>query len=150
MEKLSLDNLLDHMRGAPNSKITLTIKREGVDRPLVISMRRAIVHIEVVKQRMQQGRIGYVRLTEFTEKADAGLKQAVSSLRQQAGGRLKALILDLRNNPGGLIVGEIPPADPALIRGLARTIKLPTSPPADGRQCHRFRCTRRVGVPMTS
>jgi carboxyl-terminal processing protease len=100
---LSLDNLLDRMRGKPNSKITLTIKREGVDRPLVISMRRAIVHIEVVKQRMEEGRIGYVRLTEFTEKADAGLKQAVASLRQQAGGRLKALILDLRNNPGGLL-----------------------------------------------
>ncbi len=103
VQGLSLDDLFDHMRGTPNSKITLTIKREGVDRPLAISMRRAIIHIEVVKQRMEPDKVGYVRLTEFTEKADVGLKQAVKSLRQQAGGKLKALVLDLRNNPGGLL-----------------------------------------------
>ena len=91
------------LRGKPNSKITLTIKREGVDRPLIKSMRRAIIHIEVVKQRIEPDKVGYVRLAEFTEKADTGLKQAVKSLRQQAGGRLKALVLDLRNNPGGLL-----------------------------------------------
>ena len=66
-------------------------------------MRREVIHIEVVKQRMEPDKIGYVRLTEFTEKADAALKQAVKSLKQQAGGKLKALVLDLRNNPGGLL-----------------------------------------------
>jgi carboxyl-terminal processing protease len=103
VQGLSLDDLFEHMRGTLNSKITLTIKREGVDQPLAISMRRAIIHIEVVKQRMEPDKVGYVRLTEFTEKADVGLKQAVKSLRQQAGGKLKALVLDLRNNPGGLL-----------------------------------------------
>ena len=91
------------MRGPPNTKVTLTIKREGVDHPLEISMRREVIRIEVVKQRMEPDNIGYVRLTEFTEQADAALKQAVRSLRQQAGGKLKALVLDLRNNPGGLL-----------------------------------------------
>ena len=66
-------------------------------------MRREVIHIQVVKQRMEPDNIGYVRLTEFTEQADAALKQAVQSLRQQAGGKLKALVLDLRNNPGGLL-----------------------------------------------
>ena len=103
VQGLSLGDLYDHMRGKPNSKITLTIKREGVDRPLIKSMRRAIIHIEVMKQRIEPDKVGYVRLAEFTEKADTGLKQAVKSLRQQAGGRLKALVLDLRNNPGGLL-----------------------------------------------
>jgi carboxyl-terminal processing protease len=56
----------------------------------------------VVKQRKEPGNIGYVRLTEFTEQADTALKLAVKTLKQQAGGKLKALILDLRNNPGGL------------------------------------------------
>ena len=66
-------------------------------------MQREIIHIQVVKQRMEPDNIGYVRLTEFTEQADVALKQAVKSLRRQASGKLKALVLDLRNNPGGLL-----------------------------------------------
>jgi carboxyl-terminal processing protease len=103
VQGLSLQDAVDKMRGLPNSKITLTIKREGVEKPLEVSMLREIIHIQVVKSRMEPDNIGYVRLTQFTEQADAGLKQAVKSLRQQAGGKLKALILDLRNNPGGLL-----------------------------------------------
>ncbi len=103
VQGLSMDKMLGQMRGKPNSKLTLTIKREGVDRPLVFTMRRKIIHYQVVKQRMEPGNIGYVRLTEFTEKADAGLRRAIRSLRSQAGGKLSALILDLRDNPGGLL-----------------------------------------------
>ncbi len=103
VQGLSLDDLFEHLRGPPNSKITLTVKRKGVDQPFQIPMRRAIIHVEVVRQRLEPDKVGYVRLTEFTEKADGALKQAVKSLRQRAGGRLKALVLDLRNNPGGLL-----------------------------------------------
>jgi len=103
VQGLSLENVVDKMRGLPNTKINLTIGREGVDHPLEISMRREVIHIQVVKQRMEPDNIGYVRLTEFTEQADAALKHAVQSLRQQAGGKLRALVLDLRNDPGGLL-----------------------------------------------
>jgi carboxyl-terminal processing protease len=99
----SLDDLFEQLRGPPNSKITLTVKREGVDQPFQVPMRRAIVHVEVVTQRLEPDKIGYIRLTEFTEKADGALKQAVKSLRQRAGGKLRSLVLDLRNNPGGLL-----------------------------------------------
>jgi carboxyl-terminal processing protease len=66
-------------------------------------MQREVIHLQVVKRRMEPDDIGYGRISGFNEQVDAGLKQAVKSLRQQAGGRLKALVLDLRNNPGGLL-----------------------------------------------
>jgi carboxyl-terminal processing protease len=81
----------------------LTIHRDGVDKPLEIALIREKITIQVVKQRMLSDDVGYVRLTQFTEQADAGLRKAVQQLRTESNGKLKALILDLRNNPGGLL-----------------------------------------------
>ena len=114
---LSPEDALDQMRGPPNSKVTLTIKRGGANRPREISMRREVIHIPVVKQRMEPSNIGYVRLAEFTEQADAALKQAVKTLRQQGGGKLRALVLDLRNNPGGLLDQAVAVSGDFLARG---------------------------------
>jgi carboxyl-terminal processing protease len=100
---LSLNDAVDHMRGAPNSKITLTIKREGDDKPLEIGVVREIIKIQVVKARMEPNDIGYIRLTQFTEKADSGIRNAVKDLKTKSGGPLRAMILDLRNDPGGLL-----------------------------------------------
>ena len=100
---LSLNEAVDRMRGPPNSKIVLTIKRQSVDKPLEVALTRETIKIQVVKSRMLPDNIGYVRLSQFSEQADAGIKQAVRNLRQQAGGKLTALILDMRNNPGGLL-----------------------------------------------
>ena len=73
------------------------------DAPVEVTLVRETIHIQVVKSRMEPNDIGYVRLTQFTEQADAGIKQAVKALKQQNGGKLRGLILDLRNNPGGLL-----------------------------------------------
>ncbi len=100
---LSLNDAVDRMRGPPNSKIVLTIKRQNVDKPIEVPLIRETIHIQVVKSRMEPNDIGYVRLSQFTEQADAGIKQAVKNLRAQNGGKLRGLILDLRNNPGGLL-----------------------------------------------
>jgi carboxyl-terminal processing protease len=100
---VSLNDAVDKMRGPPNSKIVLTIKRQNVEKPLELALMREIIHIQVVKSRMEPNDIGYVRLSQFTEQADAGIKQAVKALRQQNGGKLRGLVLDLRNNPGGLL-----------------------------------------------
>lgn len=99
----SLNDAVDRMRGPPNSKIVLTIKRQSVDKPIELSLIRETIHIQVVKSRMEANNIGYVRLSQFTEQADAAIKSAVKALKQQSNGKLRGLILDLRNNPGGLL-----------------------------------------------
>jgi carboxyl-terminal processing protease len=100
---MTLNDAVDKMRGPPNSKIVLTIKRQNVDKPLEMALIREIIKIQVVKSRMEPNDIGYVRLSQFTEQADAGIRLAVKNLRQQNGGKLRGLVLDLRNNPGGLL-----------------------------------------------
>jgi carboxyl-terminal processing protease len=100
---MSLNDAVDKMRGPPNSKIVLTIKRQDVDKPLEVSLIRETIKIQVVKSRMEPNDIGYVRLSQFTEQADAGVKAAVRALRDKNGGKLRGLVLDLRNNPGGLL-----------------------------------------------
>jgi carboxyl-terminal processing protease len=100
---LSLADAVQRMRGAPNTRIVLTIKRSGIDKPIEVALMREIIHIQVVKSRLEPDNIGYIRLSQFTEQADASIKQAVAKMRQQGGGKLNALVLDLRNDPGGLL-----------------------------------------------
>jgi carboxyl-terminal processing protease len=103
VQPLSAEHMIDRLRGAPNTKVTLTVRRVGVDRALVFSIRRKVIHINAVKQRLEPGNIGYVQVTEFIDPVDAALRRAVRALKKQAGGELSALVLDLRNNPGGLM-----------------------------------------------
>ena len=103
VQGLSLNDAVDRMRGAPGSNIKLTIKREGVDTPINLAMQREVIHIQVVKSRLVDGDIAYIRLTQFTEQSDASLRRAFQQLRSQANGNLKGVVLDLRNNPGGLL-----------------------------------------------
>ena len=100
---LSLNDAVDKMRGPPNSKIVLTIKRANVDKPLEVPLIRETIKIQVVKSRMESNDIGYVRLSQFTEQADSGIKAAIKSMKAKNGGKLRGLILDLRNDPGGLL-----------------------------------------------
>ena len=100
---LTLNDAVEKMRGPPGSKIVLTVKRQGVDKPVEVPLVREVIHLQVVKSRMLPNDIGYVRLSQFTEQADAGVKQAVRNLKQQAGGKLRGMVIDLRNDPGGLL-----------------------------------------------
>jgi carboxyl-terminal processing protease len=102
VQGLSLNDAVDKMRGPPNSKIKLTIKREGVEQPLELSLTREVIRIQVVKSHLE-GDVGYIRVTSFNEQTDTGLRKAYQQLRSEAGDKLHALILDLRNNPGGLL-----------------------------------------------
>ncbi len=102
VQGLSLNDAVDRMRGPPGSTIKLLIKREGIEKPIDVSMQREIIKVQVVKSALYDG-VGYVRLASFNEQTDPGLRSAITKLKAQAGGSLKGFILDLRNNPGGLL-----------------------------------------------
>ncbi len=103
VQGMSLNDAVDKMRGPPNSKIVLTLHRDGVEKPIEVTLQREVIHIQVVKSKLLDDNIAYVRLTSFNEQTDSGLRQAMAKLQTQAGDKLKGLILDLRNNPGGLL-----------------------------------------------
>ena len=103
VRQFSAARIFDRLRGPPNTRVTLTVERVGVNHPLIFPIWRKIIHVKVVKQRLEQDAIGLVRVTEFIDPLDGDLKRAIRSLKRQAGGKLNAVILDLRDNPGGLL-----------------------------------------------
>lgn len=116
VQGLSLNEAVDKMRGTPGSKITITIKRSGVEAPVELSMNREIIKIQVVKSRLE-GDVAYIRVTSFSEQTDSGLRKAFATLKEQAGGKLKGVVLDLRNNPGGLLDQAVAVSDDFLSQG---------------------------------
>jgi len=97
-----LNDAVDKMRGKPGTQIALTLIREKAPKPIIVSMTREVVHVQVIKSALYD-RIGYIRVSEFNEETDAGLKKAYVDLKKQSGDKLAGLILDLRNDPGGLL-----------------------------------------------
>ena len=116
VQGLTLNEAVDKMRGAPNTKITITVRREGTDKPLDIAITREIIKIQVVKSRLE-GDVAYLRLTSFNEQSDPALRRAMQALKQQAGDKLRAVILDMRNNPGGLLDQAVSISDDFLEQG---------------------------------
>jgi carboxyl-terminal processing protease len=112
---LTLQEAVEKMRGPVNSPIRIMIRR-GETAPFEVVLTRAVIRIQSVRSRLE-GDIGYVRITSFTEQTDQGLRTAVARMREQAGNRFKGLVLDLRNNPGGLLDQAIAVSDSFLERG---------------------------------
>jgi carboxyl-terminal processing protease len=101
---MTLMDAVQKMRGPKGTKVTLTIQREGVPEPLVFVLTREIIKIESVKSKMLEGNIGYVRLTQFQDQTARDMSGALKKLQEQ---KMQSLILDLRNNPGGLLTSAI-------------------------------------------
>jgi carboxyl-terminal processing protease len=102
VQGLTLPEAVEKMRGPINSEIKLTIRREGRD-PFDVKLVRATIKIQSVRSHLEGDNIGYVRITTFNEQTDVGLSNAIKNLKQQAGGKLIGVVLDLRNDPGGLL-----------------------------------------------
>ena len=104
------------MRGLIGSEIKLTIRREGKE-PFDVKLTRATIKIQSVRSHLEGDTIGYIRITSFNEQTDVGLNNAMKNLKQQAGNKLSGVILDLRNNPGGLLDQAVAVSDAFLDKG---------------------------------
>jgi carboxyl-terminal processing protease len=99
---LPLDTAVDEMRGAPGSTIALTIKQVDKPKPVVMTLTREVINVPSVHSALY-GNIGYIRLSVFSENADKGIRDAITKLKAQSHDHIHGYILDLRNNPGGLL-----------------------------------------------
>jgi len=112
---LNLSDAVDKMRGPIDSDVKLTIVRGTAD-PFDVTLKRAVIKIQSVRSHLE-GNVGYVRITSFSEQTDLGLRNAVEDLKKQAGDKLVGLVLDLRNNPGGLLDQAIAVSDDFIEQG---------------------------------
>jgi carboxyl-terminal processing protease len=115
---MSLAEAVKMMRGEPGSKILLTVVREGEEAPLKITITRDIIKVKSVKSRVLEKNYGYVRISSFQSGTGESLKDALAELKKQNAGNLKGLVLDLRNNPGGVLNAAVEVSDAFLKSGL--------------------------------
>ncbi len=104
---MTLNDAVKRMRGKPGSSIKLTIARKGVDKPIVLTLTRAVIKIRSVKSTLLESGYGYVRVTQFQEHTGELLSEALNKLYKDNKAPLRGLILDLRNDPGGLLNGAV-------------------------------------------
>lgn len=114
---MTLRDAVNIMRGKPGTKITLTIIREGEDKPLTITIERDVIVVKSVKSEMLEGGIAYIRISTFQAHTSEDLRNAIMDLQARNGGKLNGVILDLRNNPGGLLSAAVEISDFFITKG---------------------------------
>ena len=115
VQGITLSEAVEKMRGPVNSDIKLTIRREG-SKSFEVTITRAIIKVRSARWRTE-GDIGYLRLTSFTEQANVGVANGIKKIKEKLGSKLKGIVFDLRNNPGGLLNQAIKVSDAFLDRG---------------------------------
>lgn len=115
---MTLGEAVRIMRGAPGTEITLTIIREGIEKPLKLTITRDVIKVVSVKSRTLDRGYGYVRITQFQSRTGESLRSAIATLKKENGGSLKGVVLDLRNNPGGVLSAAVAVADAFLKKGI--------------------------------
>lgn len=122
VQGLTLQEAVEKMRGKVGTPIKISIRRAGKD-PFDVSLTRETIKVKSVRYRLEGGDIGYIRVTSFTEQSTSGVLDAVEKLKKEAGNKLKGYILDLRNNPGGLLDQAIAMSDAFLDKGEIVSVK---------------------------
>jgi carboxyl-terminal processing protease len=118
VQGLTLNQAVDKMRGPVNSPIRLKILRKGLDKPLDLSITRDTIRVRSVRSHTEGDDVGYIRITQFNEQTTDGLKKSITDITNQLGGdKIKGFVIDLRNNPGGLLDQAISVSDAFLERG---------------------------------
>ncbi|HUZ71766.1 MAG TPA: S41 family peptidase [Stellaceae bacterium] len=119
---MDLERAVDRLRGRPGTKVTLTIARENAA-PFVVTLTRRVIRIATVKSKLEPKRVGYVRITEFGAATPAALKHAIMAMKRDAGGHLDGFVLDLRDDPGGLLDAAVAVAGDFLDGGTVVTTR---------------------------
>jgi carboxyl-terminal processing protease len=115
---LTLNQAVEKMRGPVHTKIKLTIMRKGQDKPIDMTIVRDLIRVKSVRSRNEGNDVGYIRITQFNEQTADGVKKAISNLTKQLGvDKIKGFVVDLRNNPGGLLDQAISVSDAFLDKG---------------------------------
>jgi carboxyl-terminal processing protease len=115
---LTLDQAVEKMRGPVNTKIKLTITRKGSDKPIDVTIARDVIRVKSLRSHNEGDDVGYIRITQFNEQTTEGLKKAIADLTSQLGAdKVKGFVVDLRNNPGGLLDQAISVSDAFLDKG---------------------------------
>ena len=118
VQGLTLNQAVEKMRGPVNTKIRLTIMRKGSDKPLELTLTRDIIRVRPVRAEVKNDDVGFIRMTQFNEQTTEGLKKGIAEIKAKiADDKLKGYILDLRNNPGGLLDQAISVSDAFLEKG---------------------------------
>jgi len=117
VQGLTLNQAVEKMRGPVNTKIKLKVVRKGADKPLDIAITRDIIRVRSVRSHLEGDDVAYVRVTQFNEQTTEGLRRAIADLSTQSGDKLKGFVIDLRNNPGGLLDQAISVSDAFLEKG---------------------------------
>ena len=120
---MSLMDAVKTMRGDPGSEVTLTILRDGRDEPFTVTLERSVIRVESVKARMLDDGYGYVRITQFSSQTGESLERELERLKDRADEELRGIVLDLRNNPGGVLSSAVDVADTFLDTGGIVSIK---------------------------
>lgn len=115
---MSLNDAVKLMRGTPGTPITLTVVRENEDKPLKITITRAVIVVKSIKNRLLEPGYAYLRISQFQSNTGEDLEKAIDKMKDENKGGLKGLILDLRNNPGGVLNAAVAVSDSFLTKGL--------------------------------
>lgn len=120
---MSLTDAVRRMRGEPGTKISLTIAREGEAQPLVVDIERDIIRVSSVRSRKLTSDIGYIRVSTFTNSTGENLKEEIGKLQKEIGDSMRGIVLDLRNNPGGVLNAAVDVAGTFLDGGKVVSIR---------------------------